>query len=365
MDNFIEINELLRKYKQSELAPDEIRKLLVYLQKGDNDTDLLKSLGEFWQHTENIPIKSEQIFNRIQNLLEKTNENNSVSKEKDLLTSLLPFLKYAAIIVFTVGFTWLAKDQFTGNEGKMVTRTLNDAGNEIHVPLGSKSKIYLPDGSIVNLNSGSFIKYPAAFNKSARTLYIDGEAFFDVKRNDNIPFFVKTKDITIKVLGTSFNVKSYEDERNIETTLISGKVEIYSNKKGISEKTRLFVMQPNQQAKFEKATGRITIVETVNLAGPDEMKPANENYMANKIYINPVIAWKDSRLVFRDEEFISLARKMERWYNVEIDIQNEEIAHALFSGVFEKETIEQALNAMKIAMPFNYKILKNKIIITK
>jgi len=234
------------------------------------------------------------------------------------------------------------------------------ANNEISVSYGSKSKVTLPDGSVVMLNSGSILRYPTRFDGNNRQVYVEGEAYFDVMKDKHHPFYVSTNSITIKVLGTKFNVKSYSDEKTVETTLVSGSVEIYSNRKEINDENRLAVLKPNQQATFEVEKSKLSVSDLGNKT--DSIKAIQINA---RVDVNPVIAWKDNRLVFRDENFADLTHKLERWYNVEIEIKDESLKTTLFSGVFEKESIEQSLTALRLATPFNYKIKQNHVTITR
>jgi len=223
--------------------------------------------------------------------------------------------------------------------------------NEVSVLYGSKSKITLPDGSTVHLNSGSVLSYPAQFATDNRKVSIKGEAYFDVKKDPNHPFLVRTNGVTVRVLGTKFNVKSYPDEKTVETTLVTGKVELYANNQEINDKNRLMVLAPNQQAVFEVQKGKKdSIISMVH----------NQN-----VNVNPIISWKDNRLMFRDEKFADLAQKLERWYNVDIQINDFKLQNTSFSGVFVKETVEQSLNALKLATPFKYRMEKNQIIILR
>jgi ferric-dicitrate binding protein FerR (iron transport regulator) len=195
-----------------------------------------------------------------------------------------------------------------------------------------------------------------------RYAYLEGEAFFDIKKDQRHPFFVKTNEITIRVLGTKFNVKSYADEKTIETTLVSGSIEIFNNREPSPGERQVLVLKPDQRAIFAKQSGDIAIsADAENSKEIKSMMPR----VQKQIDVMPVIAWKDNRFFFRDEKFGVLSRKLERWYNVEIVIQDEELANTIFSGIFEKETIEQALQALQIATPFHYKMNKSKIIITK
>jgi transmembrane sensor len=360
------IEDLLRKFQQGVLSPAEAKDLASLAKEGDKNTQLRSVLESFWNGSsdKNLSIPSSKILETIKGKLTEEDRSQETLQAPRIL-KLSSMFKYAAVIILTMGLTWVMKDLFNHNlviiggvSGKDIS--------EITVSYGSKSKVALPDGSVVNLNSGSILRYSAHFD---RTVFIEGEAFFDVKKDPEHPFFVKTNEIVIKVLGTKFNVKSYADEKTIQTTLVTGSIEIYANKEDVSDKSRLLVLKPNQQAVFAKENGVIFLENEKNASdgdGNNNITPLIRPIAINsQVDVNSVIAWKDSRLLFRDESFKDLVRKLERWYDVQIDIKDDELAGVQFSGVFVKESIEQALNAMRLVTPFNFKMNKNHIIISK
>ena len=359
------IKELLEKFKQDELSASEAKELTKIAKEGDSNDNIKNILTEYWLQpvSGNIQIPAEALFRKIQKNIPETKQTKRYINFVDRIT---PLIKYAAVVVVSVGLTLLARSIFTENNTN--SQLANQAENSIiTVSYGSKSKIVLPDGTNVSLNSGSTLKYPAKFSKISRNVYVEGEAYFDVVKDKNHPFYVKTKDITVKVLGTKFNVKAYTDENTIQTTLVCGSIEIYSNKKEITPKNRIIELYPDQQVTLlADETGDLNVINdkekgksrTSELA----LRPIK---LKEKIDVAPVIAWKDNRLVFRDDNFVDLARKLERWYDVKIEIDNNELKSVLFSGIFVNETIEQALDALKIATPFKYKMKKNHILITK
>jgi len=366
MDMLHNIKYLLKKLKEDDLSLSETQELASHLEKGDLNEELKKELTEIWQDSEqdDIEVPSGQMLARLKRHLQIAEPGNALPKKSPFVRLIRPFFRYAALIVFTAGFTWIIKDRTTRRDFIDISPTPAEAFNDISVPLGSKTRVVLPDGSVVNLNSGSSLRYPARMDSSLRYAYVEGEAFFDIRKDSRHPFYVKTRDITIKVLGTKFNVKSYADEKTVETTLVSGKIEILSVKGIKSDKQQILVMKPNQQAIFQRLSGEIVISELPENSPEQEIRPV-ERRVFKKVDVNTIIAWKDNRLLFRDESFDELSRKLERWYDVDIEIQDKDLAKALFSGIFENETIEQALDALKLATPFKYKMNKNKIIISK
>jgi ferric-dicitrate binding protein FerR (iron transport regulator) len=229
---------------------------------------------------------------------------------------------------------------------------------EIHSTMGSRVSFNLPDGTKGWLNSGSTLKYTLNF-KDNRRLELEGEAYFDVTPDKSNPFYVRTSEVQIRVLGTTFNLKAYPDDKTIETTLLTGTLEIQTLSEGGGEKQTV-VLKPNQKATFQKNTDLLSIHE--KQAAPEKMQGIQSFRVSQNIDTVPVVAWKNHKLVFVNEPFESLLVKMERWYDVEITLLDTPRVNLNYTGIFEKETVEQALRALKVANPdFSYSINKNKI----
>ncbi|RZM27182.1 MAG: DUF4974 domain-containing protein [Pedobacter sp.] len=222
---------------------------------------------------------------------------------------------------------------------------------------GIRKNITLPDGTTVWLNADSKLSYDKAMiNRDQRVVMLSGEAFFDVKHDKAHPFIIKTEKISIKVLGTSFNVRAYEDDDRTETTLIRGSVELSvnnrPNEKIILKPSEKFILnEQNNQVKEDPSSinGAKMIIEYV--------APV---IVANKEYLTET-SWKENYLVFKDESLEELAPKLERWYNVKIAIKNSKIKSYRYTGAFSKETIHQALQAMQLTKHFNFKIQDHDI----
>lgn len=231
--------------------------------------------------------------------------------------------------------------------------------SEISTRPGSKSKLVLPDGSKVWLNAGSRLVYNKDFGTDNRDVTLEGEAFFDVVKMPGLPFKIKTKTIQIKVLGTAFNVKSYADEPTTETSLIRGKVEITVNQRP----EEVFILNPN-----EKLTIANIITENKkDKVEREEIPLVLKNHLTyqNEDSTAVEVAWTENKLVFTDESFADVAKKMERWYDIKIEFKDEELQHERITGSFANETITQALEALRISTPFRFDIEQNKITIKK
>ena len=240
--------------------------------------------------------------------------------------------------------------------------------NEIAAPAGAKSKITLPDGSLIWLNAGSNIKYSSNYGKKQREVFLTGEAFFDVVTNRSKVFLVKTEDLNIKAYGTSFNVKSYPEENTVEATLIEGKIGI-NRTKFADKKVDEVVLEPNQRVVYYKPLKRSEANEFVVDSENEKVNTETEEpqrqkltYMISKgIDPEPFAKWKEGVLVINSESLEELAIKLERKYDVKIHFSTNEIKKLKFSGSLENETVEQVIEAIGIAAQIDYKIEEREI----
>jgi transmembrane sensor len=222
---------------------------------------------------------------------------------------------------------------------------------------GNKSKVSLPDGSQVWLNAGSRLDYNStAFNKTLREVNLTGEAYFDIAHNPSKPFIVSSGNMQIKVLGTMFNVKAYPEEQNIETSLIKGSVEITIKDRPDDK----YILRPNEKLVISN-DGTEDKTLALNAAHIKKGNSENANIVAlKKVDYSSVeklvleTAWVQNKFVFRSEKFSDLAKRMERWYDIEIRFRNTGKEELMFTGIFTTETIQQALKAMQVVHSFNY-----------
>lgn len=233
------------------------------------------------------------------------------------------------------------------------------AANIIATQKGSKTSIQLPDGTKVWLNADSKINYDENFRDDVREVQLEGEAFFDVKKDSSRPFIIHTSTIDIKVLGTKFNVKSYRDETATETSLISGKVEI-SIKNNPEKK---IILQPNEKLVVKHnshnntVSGREDNENALLVVKTLRKDPAYERSLET--------LWLDNKLVFDSEPLEEVCRKLERWYNVKIDLQDERIKRETYTAIFDGETLLNVLTALKVANKLDFIITNNEVSIFK
>ncbi len=229
---------------------------------------------------------------------------------------------------------------------------------------GSTRKISLPDGTEVWLNAVSTLKY-AHFSATKREVTLDGEAYFDVKHNTNLPFLIHTSKGTVKVLGTILNVRAYANECRFEASLIRGKVEVVMK----DNPEKIFILKPEQKIVLESYPS--FTMDDDNLKTPGytrkadlaEVPVARITPLARLAANDPAVetAWLYNTLAFQDETFREVADKMEKWYGVEIRFHSTKLENERLTGTFRQESLLQALNALQYITDFNY-TQKNNII---
>ena len=204
------------------------------------------------------------------------------------------------------------------------------------VPLGSKSEIKLPDGSTVALNSGSVLRYSTDYGKSKRDVYLSGEGYFKVAKNSEKLFTVHTPLANITDLGTEFNVKAYPDENMMETTLIKGELAV-ENGEGMSAIDRPILLKPGQRLSISASDLQPVITQL----DPDIAEAK--------------VSWKDHYWRIEREPLQDLAVKLERRYNVRIQV-DDRLKNRHFTGTLEDESLEQILQYIQISTPILFDI---------
>ncbi|RPD40871.1 FecR family protein [Chitinophaga barathri] len=212
-----------------------------------------------------------------------------------------------------------------------------------------RKTLMLADGSVLTMRHNSSISLSEGFSKTNRVLTLSGEAFFDVKPDPSHPFIVHTKDASIEVLGTVFNVSAYPENSYTETALFRGRVEVTS-KEDPSRKT---VLMPSQKLVIQSGGKRDTAFAVRSLAVDPVDHKAKE------------IAWVRNRLKIQDESLEQIAGRLQQWYGIPIVITNEEVKKYSYSGTFESETVIKALEALQLSYPFSFEVEQTRIVISK
>ncbi|GJM27437.1 MAG: anti-sigma factor [Cyclobacteriaceae bacterium] len=278
---------------------------------------------------------SEQMFENIRAFKRLIDEKESLDESNNFLrpyTSRILRVASVVVVLITISFSLyyfdfgINKDQAHASNFKV----------EKNTPHGVKKTIILPDGTVVKLNSGSELKYPSQFINGKRMVELRGEAFFDVVEDKSRPFIVKTRDIYAQVLGTSFNIRSYQDEENSEVALISGRVKVndfLGNE---------ILLEPSEKVVFSYK---------------------NEELYKSKFNVHMVTGWLENILIFEKSSIEQIAVKLERWYGVKIDFDLSSPIKGSYSGEFKDEPLNVVLDGIGYASEFEYLINGNHVTI--
>lgn len=358
--------ELIAKKKAGEISPSESIELNALLKADDMARHTLAEVDAMW-HTPLTSTNTEEGYvddrwNALSGRLFGVQQPVPVQRT-GTIKRLLRYTAAAASLaaVVTGGIVYWKAAQKQREPKQNIVSTKN----------GSRSKIELPDGTQVWLNSGSQLTYNDAYGKELREIKLSGEAFFDVAKDAEHPFIIHANELDIKVLGTSFNVRAYPDDKRTEAALISGLIEV-SFKGRPSD--RLY-LKPNE--KISVMNGEILKTDlnekaVIAASSTPSVRNTEEPLISySKIaYKSPIdstileTAWVKNKFIFRNKSFEELAKDMERWYNVSFDCKDSSLLQKHFTGSFYHETITEALDILKLSYPFQYKIDKNKSTIT-
>ncbi|HEV2480304.1 MAG TPA: FecR domain-containing protein [Puia sp.] len=233
--------------------------------------------------------------------------------------------------------------------------------NTVTTRSGSRSKLQLPDGTLVWLNADSKLTYRIDDQNPTREVQLTGEAWFDVAKDQNRPFILHTQTIDIRVLGTMFNVQCYGNEKNTEASLFQGSVEV--TVKNLPDKK--IILRPSE--KLTVHNNEVAVSDIKTKAGEPDDEPLMtlgkvHFQQKDSSYIESL--WTKNQLAFDNRSLEEVAKQVERWYGVHITITDEKLKTARFSGVFEDETLAQVMDALKLIGDFHYTIHKKEVTIT-
>jgi transmembrane sensor len=232
----------------------------------------------------------------------------------------------------------------------------------IAAPRGAKITMQLPDGTKLWLNAGSSIVISNAFASGNREVTLEGEAFFDVKHDEQHPFVIHVGRLDVRVLGTTLNVRAYPGDSTMETTLINGKVEV-----GVSGEARSAILL-HQNEKLTIAINRTASPAKI----PDSGMTGRPAATPPKFLRRPIepdrtdgtiteTSWVSNKLVFRQETLSSMATRLERWYDVTIMFDNQRFKNDTLSGTFPQEPLADVMHALQITAGFHYRIDKDTV----
>ncbi|KIQ14419.1 iron dicitrate transport regulator FecR [Flavobacterium sp. MEB061] len=363
------ISEIIYKYLSNEASEQEIQTLFEWIDASEENKKQFINLKKTWAITSLSEDFSSETIPVI-----------SIKKKNKLTT----FLKFASVFLVLFGLAKLAFNysQKTASSKEIVleladgsselitsnnqSKVVNDKGdliakkfpdqivyfgkvqdqevvyNTLKIPYGKRFKLQLSDGTVVNLNSGTTLKYPEQFGVNGkRNVYLTGEAFFEVAKDKTHPFIVHANKVEVEVLGTKFNVSAYPENPTVNSTLIEGSIQMAE----VENKSNAVLLVPNQMATWQNNSKKITT-----------------KFVDTSIYA----AWTKGDIAFKDTPFSTIAKIIERTYDVKIINENSDLARQNFTGSIKisESSVENILELLKRDTPFNYAIKENTITIT-
>ena len=329
------IDELIANYLTEGLDKNALDELKTWIAASAENQQYFIRQREIWFSAVSREAASvydkDKAFENFRNRVESQKEIQSTSRRGFSLSALW---RYAAVVAIIIAVGCISYWQGEVN----VKDTFADIS--VEAPLGSKTKLYLPDGTLVWLNAGSRMTYSQGFGVDNRKVELEGEGYFEVKRNEKIPFCVKTKDLQLQVLGTKFNFRDYPEDHEVVVSLLEGKVGLNN----LLREEKEAVLSPDERAVLNKANGLLT-VESVTASNASQ--------------------WTDGYLFFDEELLPDIAKELERSYNVKIHIANDSLKTFRFYGNFvrREQNIQEVLEALASTEKMQYKIEERNITI--
>ena len=319
-----EIKTLLKKYLYGQLTNEEVVQLKTLIQNMD-DRSLEQNLSQLWDTCHVSGKRNIEAFDTISKNMKKI----ILPQKKISLLGYLGKIAAAAIFLLLITLTsYLYIDKI--NIQTAITQMYT-----ISAEKGEHASVTLPDGTKVYLNAKSTLSYPASFSLNERTVQLTGEAYIEVVHDAATPFIVKTEEIQIKVLGTTFNLYAYPDDSWFEASLIEGSIEVtpYKNPE------KQVYLSPNQKARYNHETGEINVMSTD---------------------LRVETAWKRGDLIFRNQPFKEIIGQLEIFYGVNITTDGE-CPEELFTGSYHENDIIQVLKNLQQHYTFKYQKSGNEI----
>nr|WP_068893206.1 FecR family protein [Pedobacter panaciterrae] len=324
--------ELLGKRLAGEISPKELIELKELLSKSAVHRNEYENLTGYFNDEKPTDNNIDSVFDKIKQQITVSEPRPVENFQEPAIRNFVIWYRVAAVIAFCIcsiaAYQFFLSDNATNNnvvEWKV-----------LQTPVQNISKIILEDGTQINLNAKTELKYPAFFSGKNREVYLNGEAFFDVKKDAEHPFIIHTRHMSIRVLGTAFDVKVYENDSSIETTLVRGLIQITLNNKP-DEK---IILKPKEKFTLaDKNTVNYTITPLTYYNSKDSI--------TNSLVET---SWLNDKLVFKNQKFATIAKDAERRYGVEIRFKNEQLKDYRFTAQFEKESIDELLNSLRLSL---------------
>ena len=340
--------ELLDKYLNNRCSENELKQVLAWLERPDSQEEAREYFRMYWDTLKEDSSSCETDHNSI---LDAIHHKINLQKSEDLPDRgkaiaksgrweiyLRQFRKAAAILLIPVlGLTFYFFSKYHSvRSGESISGI---SYNEVFSSVDAITKVLLPDSSVVWLNHSSSLRYPSEFDRKNRNVKLKGEGFFEVASDQEKPFVVTVDNINIVALGTAFNVMAYPEEDRIETSLIEGRVKLHltSGKKA----STVLEMKPEDMIIYARESGELT-----------RLTIRDDRYFS----------WKDGKLVFTAEPLSEVVKKLNRWFNADIEILDPRVEGVTLTATFINENLTQVLDLISMVSPVKYVVSERDII---
>jgi ferric-dicitrate binding protein FerR (iron transport regulator) len=328
--NIDEIYELIVKSLGNELTDEETIRLNEWKSQHTDNVLEYNNIKDIWECSGKMAFSTSI---HIQQSLHATHHKAGMDKKPSItLGNKTIVFQIAAMITLAVIFSSLYNIYAT----KQAIQQQTTVFQTIKSAFGIQSRIELPDGTIVKLNSGSSITFPTTFiGMDRRNVKLSGEAHFVVSKNEKQPFIVELDKMQVKVLGTTFNVEAYKNNSVITIALVEGKITL--QQKTDNHVTDLIEMNPHQVACYNQKTNQL-------------LRKTEDD-------LSKYTAWTEGKIVFSDDAVHTVMEKLENWYNVDIRIVDKKLEAYRFTGTFCDEPLEQVLNLLNLTSKMKHTII--------
>ena len=362
---------LIIRFLNGQLSIKETIQLEELIEASPENCELFRIYQKVWMGSSlassDDRINTRQAWEKVSSEMHKPTYRQIYHSRQKIRRLYWKFTRIAAIFIAVLAMGSLLSYLMFFQHYRLTGQELS----EIKVPQGSRSRIMLPDSTIVWLNAGSSLSYSSGFNRTERTVQLEGEAFFDVVTNPHKPFVVSTAHLNVKALGTQFNVKAYPEDDAVMCTLVEGKVVIEIPG---AERPFQYNLEPRQNFTYRKSDMSITrdVIpeEKAEETGEPEYEaaeiirpvtPQQKISITTNIIPELYTSWKDEIWVIEGETMADMAIMLGRRYNININIESEELKLYRFTGRIMNETLEQVLDILRMTTPLKFSVGKGTV----
>ena len=340
----MDIDILIVKYLSGESASGEVDEMNRWRTSAPENELIFRQSEEAWRLTH---VDRKRIYPG------KTKTWLGIQKDIARRYSLPVLMRVAGIAASVALVMGLAVTHyiFTGGDKSSIAEQPQKI--TLYVPGGVCSKTILPDSTVVWLNSSSIISYPSYFDGNTRTIELIGEAFFDVTHDETKPFIIQSGDLKVKVLGTSFNFKHYQEDTHAVLAVETGAVILSAGTTAATVHAGKYATVENKSLKTKVHN---TPVANTSKKKTDDASSTTTGMIDRETNTDQFTSWRNYKMIFRDEPFNNVLNELSRRYNAEFEIQGEEIKDYVYTATFDDVSLEDVLKLLKLSAPIDYTI---------